>query len=374
MVEQRYVVMDQARRQGGYMTQNDVYLILDVDRSNLIQSTMESIGHLSRTELRKPLKVKFKGEKGVDAGGVQKEFFQVILQNLFDPEFDLVYSMFSYNESTRLFYFSPDTLEPPVQFELVGIILGLAIFNSVILDVQFPKIIFNRLMGANVELLHLKDLDPAMYNGLLQLLSCEDACETCLTFETTRTTLFGEVVTEELMEGGSDIEVTNDNRDEYVRLYLKQKLVTCVKTSFDAFKRGFYKVCDCEVLDWFNADEVELLICGSPTLDFESLREGTRYDGYNPEDRVVKDFWEVVFELTPDQQAKLLQFATGSARAPINGLKDLHMTITKSSACEQLPTSHTCFNQLVLPDYESKEIMKEKVLIAITHATGFGLL
>ena len=61
------------------------------------------------------------------------------VRSWFLPRYDLVYSMFSYVESTRLFYFSPDTLEPPVQFELVGILLGLAIFNSVILDVQFPK-------------------------------------------------------------------------------------------------------------------------------------------------------------------------------------------------------------------------------------------
>ena len=151
MIEQRHTVMDTARRQGGYMTQSDVYLILDVDRQNLIQSTMNSIGYLSRTQLRKQLKVRFKNEKGVDEGGVKKEFFQVMLQNLFDPKFDLVYSMFKYIESTRLFYFSPDTMEPPVQFELVGILLGLAIFNSVILDVQFPKIIFHRLMGKSIE-------------------------------------------------------------------------------------------------------------------------------------------------------------------------------------------------------------------------------
>jgi hypothetical protein len=374
MIEQRHVVMDVARRQGGYMTQNDVYLILDVDRSNLISSTLNGIGHLSRTALRKPLKVRFKGEKGVDEGGVKKEFFQVMLRNLFDPEYDLVYSMFSYIESTRLFYFSPDTLEPPVQFELVGIILGLAIFNSVILDVQFPKVIFHRLMGASVELSHLQDLDPAMYDGLSQLLSCENAEDTCLTFETTRTTLFGETLTEELITGGSDIDVTNENREEYVQLYLQHRLVNSVSQSFDAFKRGFYKVCECQVLEWFHANELELLICGSNTLDFESLKDGCRYDGYEAEDRVICDFWDVVSELTTEQQAQLLAFATGSARAPINGLKELRMTITKAVESEQLPTSHTCFNQLILPAYESKKVLREKILIAITHATGFGLL
>ena len=69
-----------------YVNQNDVYLILRIDRANLVSSTMHQIGHLSRLDLRKQLKVKFKGEEGVDEGGVKKEFFQVMLRQLFDPE------------------------------------------------------------------------------------------------------------------------------------------------------------------------------------------------------------------------------------------------------------------------------------------------
>ena len=261
-----------------------------------------------------------------------------------------------------------------MQFELVGILLGLAIFNSVILDVQFPKVVFHRLMNKSVELSDLKDLDPLTYNNLNHLLDCEDAKETCLTFDITRKTVFGEIITDELKENGSNIDVTNENRGEYVQLYVEHKLVKSVQKSYDAFKKGFYKVCDCEVIEWFNSSELELLICGSPTLDFKSLQEGCRYQGYKSNDPTIINFWKVVHSLNFEQQSKLLAFATGSARAPINGLKELKMIITKSTNCEQLPTSHTCFNQLILPNYETIDILREKILIAITHATGFGLL
>ena len=40
---------------------------------------------------------------------------------------------------------------------------------------------------------------------------------------------------------------------------------------------------------------------------------------------------------------------------------------------ENLPEAHTCFNQLVLPDYKNKEILKRKLTIAISNAEGFGL-
>lgn len=41
---------------------------------------------------------------------------------------------------------------------------------------------------------------------------------------------------------------------------------------------------------------------------------------------------------------------------------------------EQLPSAHTCFNHLLLPTYKTKEKLREKLLIAISNAEGFGLL
>ena len=41
---------------------------------------------------------------------------------------------------------------------------------------------------------------------------------------------------------------------------------------------------------------------------------------------------------------------------------------------DTLPTSHTCFNQLVLPDcYASDAVLREKLLFACAHAGGFHL-
>lgn len=40
---------------------------------------------------------------------------------------------------------------------------------------------------------------------------------------------------------------------------------------------------------------------------------------------------------------------------------------------ENLPEAHTCFNQLILPEYPNKEVLKKKLIIAISNAEGFGL-
>lgn len=39
----------------------------------------------------------------------------------------------------------------------------------------------------------------------------------------------------------------------------------------------------------------------------------------------------------------------------------------------RLPTSHTCFNSLLLPSYRSKEKLADRLRLAILNSEGFGL-
>ena len=346
--KQYHAVMENVHQAQNILHNSDIYLILNVDRNNIIQSTMQSIASIRTSDLKKPLKVRFNGERGIDEGGVKKEFFQIILRELFDPN----YGMFNLEKGSRLYFFSPDSFTAPIEFELIGTILGLAIFNSVILEVNFPSIVYHMLVGNCISLDHLKDLHPTVYKSFKQLLSCDDASLLDLNFEISRQTAFGEEVTNELKEGGSKILVTNENRSEFVDLYVRHLLYFSVKTPFDAFLQGFAKVCDSEVLDWFHPDEIELLVCGSQALDFEDLKQGARYDGFDEDSQIIKNLWSIVLEMTVEQQKQFLCFATGSSRSPIRGLSELHLTITRAGPdSDQLPTSHTCFNNLVLPEY-----------------------
>jgi HECT-domain (ubiquitin-transferase) len=40
---------------------------------------------------------------------------------------------------------------------------------------------------------------------------------------------------------------------------------------------------------------------------------------------------------------------------------------------DKLPTSHTCFNTLLLPEYASRDKMLNRLKLAIMNAEGFGL-
>jgi ubiquitin-protein ligase E3 A len=129
-------------------------------------------------------------------------------------------------------------------------------------------------------------------------------------------------------------------------------------------------------VDMFEPSELELLICGNPVLDFGALREGTKYaDGFMETSQAVQYLWYILLHDFSDEERKLfLKFVSGSDRSPIEGLSKLEFVVSRNGADDdRLPSAHTCFNHLLLPDYTSIDVMKTKLRYAISHSEGFGL-
>merc|ERR1719375_2641860 len=132
-------------------------------------------------------------------------------------------------------------------------------------------------------------------------------------------------------------------------------------------------------LQLFRADELELLVCGSRVLDFKAYKGNTEYtDGYESTSQVCIWFWEVALDSFDDEQRRsLLAFISGSDRAPPKGLgaPEARLTLSRQGEdSDQLPTSHTCFNHLLLPEYDSKEKLEAKLKLAIQFNVGFGMI
>merc|ERR1719421_2436849 len=196
------------------------FLVLKVRRSAVIEDALQQLAIYRPLDFKKPLKVIFDQEEGVDEGGVQKEFFQLLIEEMYNEDF----GMFERVEESRNFWFNKNSFETNLQFELFGIILGLAIHNQVILDVKFPMVLYKKLMGeTEFGLSDLLDFQPSLAKGLIQLLEHEPASSVQDTFGPLSFTVsyerFGEQIEEELKEGGKDIPVTGENRQEYVELY-----------------------------------------------------------------------------------------------------------------------------------------------------------
>jgi ubiquitin-protein ligase E3 A len=349
------------------------YLILKVNRQTILHDTLQQIQRMNSSDFKKPLKVKFEGEEGIDEGGVQKEFFQILISELFDPKF----GMLVYDEETKTLWFNKDSLENAGEYELMGILLGLAIYNGIILDLHFPEVVYKKLMGHKLTLRDLQNTKPEMARGLVTLLNFPgDVASTYMRHFTYTYEVFGEEKSVELKPGGSEIELNNENRQEYVQLTIDYLLTKSIAKQYKAFSDGFLNVCEGDPLKMFRYEELQLLVCGSPELDFKQLEEVTRYeDGFTAESPVIKQFWEIVHSMSLEDKKKLLSFCTGSDRVPIKGLGHVSFTISKNGPdSDRLPISHTCFNHLLLPEYGTKEKLYKSLQVAIQNSKGFGMI
>eukprot|EP00917_Polyrhabdina_sp_WS-2016_P010650 GHVP01023467.1.p1 GENE.GHVP01023467.1~~GHVP01023467.1.p1 ORF type:complete len:688 (-),score=125.32 GHVP01023467.1:154-1953(-) len=351
------------------------YLFLKIRRNSIIGDTLGQLPHhIRRGDLQKQLRVHFEGEEGIDEGGVTKEFFQLLVSELFNEE----YGMFYEEKDVNLMWFSSHSFESKEEFQLVGIVLGLAIYNGVILDVHFPMAVYKKLLGWNVTIEDLREFQPAMAQSLDWILAASksdlDAAD--LSFSVTVEGFGGAEPTEvPLGEFSIDKKVTLDNRENFVKLKLNWIINESIKANFEAFAKGFETCCGDRFIRLFRPEELQLLICGSPEFDFHKLKLSTIYqDGYTENSLTVQHFWQVVFELNIEKQRKLLAFVTGSDRVPIKGLSSLAFHIgRKGPDSQQLPTAHTCFNFLLLPDYQSKDKLSRLLNLAIENYQGFGL-
>lgn len=76
---------------------------------------------------------------------------------------------------------------------------------------------------------------------------------------------------------------------------------------------------------------------------------------------------------TLEEKRHFLKFFTGSDRAPIGGLGNLRCIIQRDGTdSSKLPTSHTCFNTLLLPSYKHKEKMAERIRWGNVHEYADG--
>ena len=183
-----------------------------------------------------------------------------------------------------------------------------------------------------------------------------------------------QVRTVELLPGGAERQVTKQNRNEFVDLVVDWYLNKSVAAAFDQFKQGFYTVASGSSLVLFNAHELELLVCGLPHLDFRELQKAAVYEGgYSVSHPAIQRFWAILHGLSLEQKKRFLAFVTGCDRAPMGGLGKLRMMIQRTADEGRLPTSHTCFNVLILPEYDTAERRCQMILTAIDNAEGFGL-
>ena len=383
---------------------------IKVRRNKLIEDGINQIGSLPINLLKSTIRVVFinelgLNEAGIDQDGVFKEFLIDVIKKILNPEF----SLFQVTSEQQLFpspcsYFIEDHLS---MFEFIGKLIGKAIYEGHVIDVEFAPFFLRQIIGfqsTNYSFLDdLATLDKELYKNLKSIKHEDYVPDLELTFTHSELHL-GKLVTNELVPSGNHIKVTNENKIRYIHLLAHFKLHRQIRDQVGAFNKGFKSVIKQEWLNFFTLNEAQKLISGATIdLNIEDLKSNVQYwGGLHSGHRLVKWLWEILEnDFDREERALFLRFVTSTPKPPLLGFASLNPPFTircveideddgtiydasfkgffktifnvgrKDSL--RLPTSSTCFNLLKLPNYSQKSTLRDKLKYAIKSNAGFEL-
>uniref|UniRef100_A0A8C8JUP2 HECT-type E3 ubiquitin transferase n=1 Tax=Oncorhynchus tshawytscha TaxID=74940 RepID=A0A8C8JUP2_ONCTS len=355
------------------------HIKITVTRKTLFEDSFQQMMSFHPQDLRRRLWIIFPGEEGLDYGGVAREWFFLLSHEVLNP----MYCLFEYAgkdnyclQINPASYINPDHLK---YFKFIGRFIAMALFHGKFIDTGFSLPFYKRILNKPLALKDLESIDPEFYNSLIWIKDNNlEECGLEMYFSVDKEIL-GEVTTHELKPDGGNVLVTEENKEEYIRLVAEWRLSRGVEEQTQAFFEGFNEVLPQQYLQYFDAKELEVMLCGMQEIDLVDWQRHTIYRHYARSSKQILWFWQFVKEMDNEKRMRLLQFVTGTCRLPMGGFADLmgsngpqKFCIEKVGKENWLPRSHTCFNRLDLPPYKSYEQLKEKLMFAIEETEGFG--
>ncbi|XP_077319061.1 E3 ubiquitin-protein ligase NEDD4-like isoform X13 [Lithobates pipiens] len=352
---------------------------MKLHRNNIFEESYRRIMSVKRPDVLKArLWIEFESEKGLDYGGVAREWFFLLSKEMFNP----YYGLFEYSATDNYtLQINPNSglcnEDHLSYFTFIGRIAGLAVFHGKLLDGFFIRPFYKMMLGKQITLKDMESVDSEYYNSLKWILE-NDPTELDLRFCIDEEN-FGQTYQVDLKPNGSEMVVTNENKREYIDLVIQWRFVNRVQKQMNAFLEGFTELIPIDLIKIFDENELELLMCGLGDVDVNDWRQHTLYkNGYCANHPAIQWYWKAVLLMDAEKRIRLLQFVTGTSRVPMNGFAELYgsngpqlFTIELWGSPDKLPRAHTCFNRLDLPPYDSFEELREKLLMAVENAQGF---
>ncbi|TMS08158.1 E3 ubiquitin-protein ligase NEDD4-like [Larimichthys crocea] len=335
---------------------------MKLHRNNIFEESYRRIMSLKRPDVLKArLWIEFESEKGLDYGGVAREWFFLLSKEMFNP----YYGLFEYSATDNYtLQINPNSglcnEDHLSYFKFIGRVAGMAVFHGKLLDGFFIRPFYKMMLGKQISLKDMESVDSEYYNSLKWILE-NDPTELDLRFCIDEDN-FGQTYQVDLKPSGSDLVVTNENKKEYIDLVIQWRFVNRVQKQMNAFLEGFTELILIDLIKIFDENELE-----------------------------------VVLLMDAEKRIRLLQFVTGTSRVPMNGFAELYVLFfmtckipAKLMTFRQVqpkPYWARCsailvhnpheeikprsFNRLDLPTYESFEDLREKLLMAVENAQGF---
>uniref|UniRef100_A0A8C2IN50 E3 ubiquitin-protein ligase n=1 Tax=Cyprinus carpio TaxID=7962 RepID=A0A8C2IN50_CYPCA len=352
---------------------------ITVSRQTLFEDSFQQIMNFKPYDLRRRLYIIFRGEEGLDYGGLAREWFFLLSHEVLNP----MYCLFEYaGKSNYCLQINPaSTINPDhlSYFCFIGRVIAMALFHGKFIDTGFSLPFYKRMLNKKLILKDLESIDPEFYNSLIWIRDNNiEECGLEMYFSVDMEIL-GKITSHDLKEDGANVLVTEENKEEYIGLMAEWRFSRGVENQTKAFLDGFNEVVPLQWLQYFDEKELEVMLCGMQEVDLQDWQRNTVYRHYTRNSKQIIWFWQVVKEVDNEVRLRLMQFVTGTCRLPLGGFAELMGSNGPQKFCIEkvgketwLPRSHTCFNRLDLPPYKSYEQLKEKLLFAIEETEGFG--
>uniref|UniRef100_A0A673N1Z8 E3 ubiquitin-protein ligase n=1 Tax=Sinocyclocheilus rhinocerous TaxID=307959 RepID=A0A673N1Z8_9TELE len=367
---------------------------ITVSRQTLFEDSFQQIMNFKPYDLRRRLYIIFRGEEGLDYGGLAREWFFLLSHEVLNP----MYCLFEYaGKSNYCLQINPASTINPDHLSYFCFI-GRFILrhtqthtltdthsdthtqtHSHFIDTGFSLPFYKRMLNKKLILKDLESIDPEFYNSLIWIRDNNiEECGLEMYFSVDMEIL-GKITSHDLIEDGADVLVTEENKEEYIGLMAEWRFSRGVESQTKAFLDGFNEVVPLQWLQYFDEKELEVMLCGMLEVDLQDWQRNTVYRHYTRNSKQIIWFWQLVKEVDNEVRLRLMQFVTGTCRLPLGGFAELMGSNGPQKFCIEkvgketwLPRSHTCFNRLDLPPYKSYEQLKEKLLFAIEETEGFG--
>merc|ERR1719192_667364 len=377
-IKRRYFRTELERMDEGLRRED---LAVHVRRDQVFEDSFRELHRRTPEEWKNRFYIVFEGEEGQDAGGLLREWYVIISKEIFNP----MYALFKTSPGDKVTYMiyeqsqtNPNHLD---YFKFVGRVIAKAIYDNKHLECYFTRSFYKHILAKSVKYTDMESEDYAFYKGLEFLITnkVEDLGYD-LTFSG-EIREFGVLEVRDLIPNGRNVQVTEDNKMDYVRLVCQMKMTGAIRKQLSAFLEGFYNIIPRRLISIFNEQELELLVSGLPVIDIDDLKAHSEYHKYQSNSLQIVWFWRALRSFDQTDKAKFLQFVTGSSKVPLQGFAALEgmngpqkfQIHRDDRSTDRLPSAHTCFNQLDLPAYETYDKLKTYLMKAIHECSeGFG--
>ena len=252
-------------------------------------------------------------------------------------------------------------------YYFLGNLMLHSISSGNVLNLNLHPIFYKKLLNKEVDFSEIETLDKLSYKFINNLENIKTEEE----FNNLHDDLYfvvhssGDDSLVDLVENGQNKKVTFQNLPEYINLY-KKFLLTEYDNQISIIQSGLFgllsKLAQKNFMFLITPQDLEEFITGEPKLDLQLLREKTIYDSYEPNSKLIQDFWKVLESFTEEERSLYLKFVSGRSRLPdARSINFFHkiQKLNKRNPDDYMPVSTTCYFTISLPNYSSYEILRD---------------